>query len=169
MASTTYATDRTTIHSLFYKYDRDGSGDIDSNELVNLLSDLGVTLKDENELSGLLMLVDRDGNGTISFEEFFFWWNKMVTLHSFVRMEANLAMIGYIGYLFRNAQCTSNGTLTTEKFAQVYQQLYDTYHVSWSQVYNRQMFTTEQAIKELDKDGDGHIAFYELIFWLNWV
>jgi len=169
MASTTLTQDPVIIASLFKKYDADNSQTIDTSELESLLSDLGVTLQDEHQKRAILMLVDKDGSGTVSLDEFLSWWSKMVKDSSFARFEKNMAMAAYVCWLFVQANCTANGSLPNSKFAQVYQQLYDMYHAMWPSVYGQAMYTTEQAVKHLDIDGDGNIIFYELMHWLNWV
>lgn len=169
MASTTLTTDPVIIQSLFKKYDADNSGTIDTSELESLLTDLNITLKTEYEKRAILMLVDKDGSGTISLDEFLSWWSKMVRDSSFARFEKNLEMSTYVCWLFVQAGCTENGSLPNSKFASVYQQLYDMYHAIWPSVYGQQMKTTREAIEHLDVDGDGNIIFHELMHWLNWV
>lgn len=57
----------------FQKYDADGSGSIDLNELKQLLHDLGSDLS-EKELDEAVMELDTDGNGTLDMNEFVNWW-----------------------------------------------------------------------------------------------
>ena len=54
---------------VFSIFDVDGDGTIDSNELDNVLKDLG-TPATASELQELLAAVDTDQNGVIDFEEF---------------------------------------------------------------------------------------------------
>ena len=57
------------IKSMFMRFDADGSGDIDVEELGAGLSSLGVKLKSE-ELHAFASDIDDDGGGTISLDEF---------------------------------------------------------------------------------------------------
>ena len=53
----------------FNQYDADGSGEIDKNELGQLLKRLGESVK-PLELENLMAKIDDDGSGEISFQEF---------------------------------------------------------------------------------------------------
>lgn len=54
--------------------DSDNSGTLDSAELAALCKALGSSL-DHNELVAALNTMDKDGNGSISYEEFYGWWS----------------------------------------------------------------------------------------------
>ena len=59
------------IRSLFDKYDKDGSGRLNQTEINDLLQkDLGFSKEQAKVYS---MLLDKDGDQTISFEEFLDW------------------------------------------------------------------------------------------------
>lgn len=57
------------LHRFFLKYDTDGSGSIDRQELAYLLKDLHIPHRDE-EVDCYLQIMDTDHSGEISFEEF---------------------------------------------------------------------------------------------------
>jgi hypothetical protein len=59
----------------FNKVDVDGSGALDSEELYQVCADLGLQL-DEEELEAALAILDENGDGSISFEEFYDWWGS---------------------------------------------------------------------------------------------
>jgi len=61
------------IYEIFRKYDADGGGTIDKDELRVLLTDLKVPMSDE-ELEELMDELDEDGGGDIGFEEFYNWF-----------------------------------------------------------------------------------------------
>lgn len=61
------------IYEVFRKYDSDGSGNIDMDELRVLLTELNVPMKDE-ELRELMSELDADNEGGIDFEEFYTWF-----------------------------------------------------------------------------------------------
>eukprot|EP01052_Picozoa_sp_SAG31_P019084 SAG31_NODE_1379_length_8582_cov_17.482848_1_plen_208_part_00 len=54
---------------LFHRHDRDQSGDLDRQEFVVLLEEIGLTLSDE-ELSELVNAMDSDGDGSVDVGEF---------------------------------------------------------------------------------------------------
>ena len=59
------------LKSLFTKYDKDGSGQLNREELKGLfVDDLGLS-KDQAE--SYAYLLDKDGNGKVSFDEFNQW------------------------------------------------------------------------------------------------
>ena len=62
-----------SIEVAFGKYDKNQSGDIDVSELACVLEDLGVEVTEER-LAQAFALLDSNGDGTISFEEFSRWW-----------------------------------------------------------------------------------------------
>lgn len=59
---------------IFKRYDRDGSGSIDRQELARLLEALDEPLSEE-ELEIALEVVDSNGSGRISWDEFKAWWS----------------------------------------------------------------------------------------------
>ncbi|OQS06494.1 hypothetical protein THRCLA_20363 [Thraustotheca clavata] len=64
---------RETIRAAFQAFDDDGSGTIDVTEFHELVKSLeGVLTPDQ--FQDALKLLDKDGNGVISFEEFEAWW-----------------------------------------------------------------------------------------------
>ena len=68
---------RFEVQALFDAYDADGSGELDRDEMATLAEDLGIEL-DETELDNAMLQMDSDGNGTVSFFEFYSWWRVNV-------------------------------------------------------------------------------------------
>ena len=58
---------------MFDRYDLDGSGAIDKAELAALCAQLGRDLNPV-ELDGVMAKLDTDGNGSVCFDEFMWWW-----------------------------------------------------------------------------------------------
>ena len=61
------------VKSKFDEMDKDNSGTLDSKELAVLCKELGSEL-DHNELVAALSTMDKDGDGKITYEEFYGWW-----------------------------------------------------------------------------------------------
>ena len=63
--------DQLYIHlSLFIKFDADGSGQVDSNELESMLNELGFGDTTQDDCKAMIEELDADNTGNISFEEF---------------------------------------------------------------------------------------------------
>ena len=58
--------DNETIRAAFAAFDADGSGSIDASELLELVESLGGILSPD-EFQAALRLLDKDGNGVISY------------------------------------------------------------------------------------------------------
>jgi hypothetical protein len=56
------------LHSVFAKFDEDGGGSIDEEELGHAMKALGAPVS-ADELSALVKEIDEDGNGEIDFDE----------------------------------------------------------------------------------------------------
>ena len=66
-------TKRNNIYEIFRKFDADGGGTLDPDELRVLLDELKVPMTDE-ELVELFDELDEDGEGGIDFDEFYDWF-----------------------------------------------------------------------------------------------
>jgi hypothetical protein len=65
--------EKSRIKERFDQADVDGGGTLDSEELREVCADLGLVL-DDDELEAALAILDENGDGDISFEEFCDWW-----------------------------------------------------------------------------------------------
>jgi Ca2+-binding EF-hand superfamily protein len=57
------------LRSIFNRYDDDGSGEIDADELMEIMQNLGVSVTEE-EINAMVLEIDEDESGTIDFNEF---------------------------------------------------------------------------------------------------
>jgi hypothetical protein len=65
--------DEDTMRAKFQEADKDKSGYMDAQELAGVCCSLGTTLK-KNELESALLLLDKNDDGKITFDEFRTWW-----------------------------------------------------------------------------------------------
>ena len=61
------------LKTMFSRIDSDGSGEVDTTEMMQLVMDLGMEVE-QQELDIIFQQMDLDGNGAIDFEEFHDWW-----------------------------------------------------------------------------------------------
>ncbi len=62
------------VKKKFKEMDKDGSGNLDSTELAALCKSLGSEL-DHNELVAAIGAMDKNGDGSIGYDEFYGWWS----------------------------------------------------------------------------------------------
>ncbi|KAL4451067.1 hypothetical protein ABPG74_021389 [Tetrahymena malaccensis] len=63
------------IRLVFQKFDKDGSGDIQFEEIGNLAKELGLKIKNE-DIQQIFLDLDQNSDKKISFEEFWAWWSS---------------------------------------------------------------------------------------------
>lgn len=143
------------LRSLFKKYDENSSGYLSGREIRMLLvQDLGM---DENESDAISMLMDNDGNNTVSFQEFKGWMRGTnrsgLILHPSGK---RYRLLLKAAEFFKVFDIDGNGTLEGEEIIR----FMDSVGVG------REMAAT--AIEAIDKDRNGKISFNEFLKWLNW-
>jgi len=68
--------DEAALKGVFARFDSDGSGSIDDSELMNAMRMLGVKCT-PNSAKKVLKMIDKDGNGTVEWEEFKIFFEKV--------------------------------------------------------------------------------------------
>lgn len=156
-AGTSFFDDNTpsiVIRSLFDKYDKDGSGRLNNSEINDLLQkDLGFS-KEQAKVYSLLL--DKDGDQSISFEEFLDW------LHSGERFKAindksRFKTLCKAVELFKTYDADNSNNLSKDEFKHLLDSL------------GYQGVDVERFFEYLDAHKNGKISFWELMKWLNWV
>lgn len=74
--SSSEMTEKSLVYEVFRKFDADGSNSIDSDELLVLLKEINIQMKDA-ELKKLMKVLDTGGSGEIDFEDFFTWFSRL--------------------------------------------------------------------------------------------
>ena len=105
------------LKSLFCKYDKDGSGQLNREELKGLfVDDLGLT-KDQAE--SYAYLLDKDGNGRVSFEEFHQWLQSGERFKN-VNDKSRYNRLRKAVELFKSYDKDGSGALDREEFEKLF-------------------------------------------------
>lgn len=143
------------LKSLFRKYDTDDSKSLGKREMLRLLKeDLGF---EDDRAQACILMVDKDGCGEISFDEFILW---IRTEKGFENIDDNsrFYIIQKAIELFKQYDKDGNDTIDREEFKKLMMSL----NVSDDE-------KVDNALQALDKGGDGKISFTEFLAWLNWL
>ncbi|XP_046848651.1 calmodulin-like protein 12 [Xenia sp. Carnegie-2017] len=142
------------LRSLFMKYDVDGSGVLNRQELQTLFEgDLGFTHEQAEAYS---MMLDKDGNQAVSFEELSHWLasgEKFKNINDKCRFHRLKKAVE----LFKKFDADGNGAIEKDEFTNLMIAI------------NCPRNKIPEALKSLDSDGDGKISFPEFLNWLNWL
>jgi len=140
----------------FNKYDRDHSGTIETKEFKDLCYDLGHYLSDE-EISMAMLILDRDGSGTISYDEFLGWWRSSDKWGMLKLPDEELEILKRAATYFKYFDTDKSGSIDKNEFPRLYEDL----------VKNRFTNKTLQAcLEELDTNRDNKVQFNEYVDWL---
>jgi Ca2+-binding EF-hand superfamily protein len=66
---------QTHVRATFDRFDKNRSGTLEARELARLLEALGME-PDDDELARALEELDKDGSGSLSWDEFWKWWTE---------------------------------------------------------------------------------------------
>lgn len=135
------------ISTLFDKYDADGSGNIDREELRSLLVSFGMNLTPEQSQEMLLVL-DKDGDGQISKEELIEWQMNNLYITDEEKEEEMKHMAHKIFSIF---DTDGHGEITVPQFTEALMR------------FNAGLTTDEiiGVVRDFDEDGDGTISLEE--------
>ena len=143
---------------MFDKYDRDRSGYIDTVELFGLCRELGKSLSEE-EMSMAMRVLDTNGDGRVSYEEFFAWWSKGAARWAQLALsEQELARLHSAIAHFNHFDADRSGAISTDEFPALHADLV------------RNGYTTkplDECLKDLDPSGDCLISFNEYLDYLE--
>jgi calmodulin len=75
-------TEEEAVRDAFERLDDDGSGELDIDEIAQLMETIGRNLN-EKQLEKMMKEIDEDGSGLVEFDEYWSWWMKGVTAVKF--------------------------------------------------------------------------------------
>lgn len=137
------------ITDIFYKYDSDGSGDLDKVEVANMLISLGMSMS-EQDLELMFSSIDSDGSGTCSLNEMIDWYLE-ANADSITSANKEDEMKDIAREIFAVYDTDGSGEITIEEFIDGIQK-------------SRAGFTMGEIVslaKEFDRDSDGSISLAE--------
>lgn len=152
------------VDAVWDTVDRDGSGDIDANELSTVVKTMGKNLS-EDDVARLARKLDRDHDGTISKTEFQKWWAKQpasakeklvgIDYHEFVTAYDPLKY--KLRRLFNDIDESKDGTLDAQEIWRLCRDM-------GAELEPREL---REAMRDMDADGSGEIDFDEFYAWMN--
>jgi Ca2+-binding EF-hand superfamily protein len=138
------------------EFDKDGSGSIDHTEFKLLCRDLGYRLN-ETEFSMAVKVLDADGNGSISYDEFLSWWQSNDRFQQLKLDDARLEKLQkYLG-VFNKFDKDGSGSLDRDEIRGFHAEMV------------KQKLTkksVDQFVQDVDKNGDGNVSFNEVVEWI---
>ena len=141
------------LKSLFRKYDTDNKGTLSFLILPNLLEEVMGLSKEVASMYALLMA--KDANGIVSYEEFKKWLKTGEKLNQV--SATRYLMIERAVEMFKIYDRDGSGELDRSEFKQLH-----------ADVGGDPQFV-DSALNSIDIDKDGNISFYEFLKWLNWI
>lgn len=124
-------------------------------ELRFLCYDMGYYLSDE-QFQWAKIYLDKDGNGTISYDEFGKWWQNPLRFDHLLLTDEQLEKFHQMIQLFRSFDRTNQGNLSRTEFSHLFEEL-----------IRRNLIEENQAkqFDEIDRSNDGSINFNEVVSW----
>lgn len=150
---TRYNDKRRDVREIFDEVDTDGSGEVDASEVGQLIHNLGINMK-PSELQDAMAAMDKDGSGTVEFEEFYHWWMSPSTIGS---MKKSRERMEAVKNLFDTLDDDDSGALSRNEIVVLAKSL--------GAALTKQ--ETDVAMAEMDKDGSNEVDFLEFYSW--WV
>jgi len=142
------------LKSLFNKYDEDSNGELSSAEIATLFEqDLGFN---DEQSEAYALLLDKDGNGQISYEEFYAWVKSGETFKNISDKSRYNCLIKAVE-LFNSYDLDRSHGLDVQEFKRLFIEL------------GGQLENFDTALKQLDKDNNNLVSFPEFLCWLNWI
>lgn len=140
--------------AMFNKYKKDGR--MGEPEFKNLAYDLGNHLSD-GEVTMALKMIDKDGDGTVDYEEFVQWWRQEDRWGKLQLDEAQLQKLQNAAKYFRYWDKDGGGSIDREEFKGLHADLVK------RGLTDKDL---DRCLEDLDENRDGEIQFNEYVDWL---
>ncbi|CAF1218700.1 unnamed protein product [Rotaria sp. Silwood1] len=144
---------------VFKKYDLDNNGWLSRNELRSMCYDMGYYLSDD-EIAWAWTVLDKNGSGTIDYNEFAEWWKKSSRFdHLKMPNEQQAHLLCRVVEIFRSYDKTNIGSLDRAQFTTMVHELIDEGIINGSE-------HLACEFEQIDRSHDERININELIAWL---
>lgn len=142
------------IRSLFDKYDANRNGKLEEQEMQTLLEgDLGLN---PEQSWVYFLLLDKNGDHDISFEEFNDWLRSgehFEILNDKAKFHSLWKAFNY----FKRFDTDDSDTLDRAQFE------------SMMKFFGYNTIDMDKAFAKMDRDENGTVSFWEFMVWLKWV
>ena len=142
------------VRSLFDKYDTNGNGKLEEKEMQTLLEgDLGL---DHEKSWVYFLLLDKNGDHDISFEEFSDWLRSeehFEVLNDKDKFDSLCKAFDY----FKSFDTDDSDTLDRAQFERM------------MKFFGHETINMDKAFAKMDKDENGKVSFWEFMVWLKWI
>eukprot|EP01080_Neovahlkampfia_damariscottae_P006942 gene6942-11105_t len=156
------------VHSLFKKYDNDGSNQISTKEISTLFNDLGFELETDSK-NYLISSIDQDNTGIVSFDEFYAWWSDKNKYKLVELAESSPDLCGYAITLFQYYDQDKSKNISHSEFKQMFNDFKNSQYDILKKVVEKDgNKNVEDVIKKIDSDNSGNINIFEFVSWLHW-
>eukprot|EP01104_Vermistella_antarctica_P007469 TRINITY_DN1838_c0_g1_i3.p2 TRINITY_DN1838_c0_g1~~TRINITY_DN1838_c0_g1_i3.p2 ORF type:complete len:211 (-),score=49.57 TRINITY_DN1838_c0_g1_i3:98-730(-) len=149
------------VKSVFDQYDADKSGKIDSLEMHELLYDIGFFLE-VTEMDKVMASIDHNSEnptpGYLDFETFYRWWIKTEHYRE-LSSTKDMHNVVEASKMFRQYDIKNHGYIDIKDYKTMCEK--SGWNLTPQQI--------EDAMKTLDKDGDGKVTLDEFVKWLKWI
>mgnify|MGYP000865301267 FL=1 len=147
---------KTVARITFDKYDSDGDGSLNKEELHNYCYNMGHCMDGETFEAAFLIL-DANGTGVVSYENFLDWWKKDDRWAHLQLTCEQLTALSQVHEYFRYFDTECEGYLDHTKFSACYEYMVQS-------GYALKEFAS--SLSEIDTNNDGVVNYNELVHWM---
>lgn len=148
------------IKEVFNRFDSDGSGYLDRQEMQSVFSSL-LPKFTKKQILYYSKQLDRGGDGQVSHSEFMEWLQEDTPeskeVFAAVARETSDAMVGRVREVFKRFDTDGGGFLDKDELSRVFR-TFDS---------NFTMQDIDALIKDLDRGGDGKVSRREFLTWIK--
>mmetsp|Transcript_27502 Transcript_27502/g.53640 ORF Transcript_27502/g.53640 Transcript_27502/m.53640 type:complete len:159 (-) Transcript_27502:134-610(-) len=139
------------LENLFNAFDDDHSGELDEDEVGELVAQLGSKLSPE-ENHNLFRIMDADGGGTVDFREF-----ATVILHQKANTGGRINYTELAEKMFAMFDHTGDGVVSEQEILEQMEKM----GKNWDRA------AIQHFLAEIDKDGSGEIEKHEFVEYVT--